>query len=219
MQSECFKIAIDGVACSGKGTVARRLTQCFDGFKYLDTGLLYRAVTLSLIRDGKVCTDPEEALDAARNLDLDLLTQIEDLQSEEVNANVSYVSKMMPVRQALLGFQRDFANGGVGVVLDGRDIGTVILPDAHIKFFIQGDPRVRAKHALTRLRQNGQDGSEEEILQNILRRDKADREREHAPMIPADDAIIVDMSDMSKDEEFYAVKNPCEAAYINFMER
>jgi cytidylate kinase len=199
-------VAIDGRASSGKGTIARRLAPDL-GFDHLDTGLLYRSVTLNLITEGVDHTDVAEAVKAAKLLDTQLFTP-ELLHSEEVSEKVAVVAAMPKVREVLRSFQKNFPKFP-GAVIDGRDIGTVIFPDAPIKFFIDARVEVRAERAVDRLREAGRSADYDEVLFNISERDKKDAEREHSPMKPAEDAIIVDTSDLDKDRAYMHVLRLC----------
>ncbi|MDZ4866308.1 MAG: (d)CMP kinase [Alphaproteobacteria bacterium] len=188
-------IAIDGPAASGKGTLARRIAQTL-GFAHLDTGSLYRVVGLSALKRGDDPSDPDVALHAVQSLDLSLL---EDpaLRSDETGAAASKVAVIQAVRDALLDFQRNFAAhppGGQGAVLDGRDIGTVICPDATVKLFVTATPEIRARRRYAELHAQGSPRTEEAVLADIRARDARDTGRAVAPLRQADDAYLLDTS-------------------------
>ena len=199
-------IAVDGPAASGKGTLARRLARHF-GYAHLDTGALYRAVGLALIRAGKSPDDAEAAEAAARALDRRLLDDpgIRD----EATADAATRAAAIPgVRAALLDFQREFARtppgGAPGAVLDGRDIGTVICPDAAYKIFIDADVNVRADRRVKELRDRGIEAIHARVLRDMRERDARDRGRSVAPLVPADDAFVLDSSALDADAAFSA---------------
>lgn len=185
-----FTIAIDGPAAAGKGTIARQISTEF-GFAHLDTGLLYRAVGAKMLAGVK----PIEAA---------LALQASDLQGDLRNADVaraaSKVAAIPEVRQALFDFQRAFAARSGGAVLDGRDIGTVICPEAQVKLFVTASPEVRAARRLLELLNNGADTNYETVLADVKERDHRDSSRPDAPMKPAEDAVVLDTSDLSIDE-------------------
>ncbi len=180
-----FVVAIDGPAAAGKGTLARALAAHF-GFQYLDTGLLYRAV-------GAKVADGQEPLTAAQSLTVDDLAR-SDLRSVEAGQHASKVAALPEVRSELLAFQRTFANRDGGAVLDGRDIGTVICPNADVKLYVTASAEVRAKRRWDEL---GQSESYEAILAAVIERDERDMNRADAPLKPAADAHILDTSDLS----------------------
>ena len=188
-------IAIDGPAASGKGTIARRVAAAL-GFAHLDTGTLYRVVGLAVLRKGGDAADAKLATAAVASLDLSLL---EDpaLRAHATSVAASQVAAFVPVRQALLAFQRDFAAhppGGQGAVLDGRDIGTVICPDATVKLFVTASPEVRAHRRFLELSRNGTPLTEAEVLADIQARDARDSGRAIAPLKQAVDAHLLDTS-------------------------
>lgn len=197
-------IAIDGPAASGKGTLARRLAERF-GLAHLDTGALYRAVGLALLRAGRDPHDAAAAEAAAATLDPALLDDPE-LRSEVVGEAASIVAAQPRVRERLLAFQRDFAahppGGKRGAVLDGRDIGTVICPDADLKLFITASDDVRARRRHEELRQKGIETDFDSVLSDLRVRDARDSGRDAAPLVPADDAVLLDTSELSIDAVF-----------------
>lgn len=184
-------IAIDGPAAAGKGTVARALAADL-GLSYLDTGLLYRA-TAALVSDD---VTPEEA---ARNLTEGDL-QRDGLRTAEIGQKASQVSAIPAVRAALLAFQQDFAKRPEGAILDGRDIGTVICPEADLKIFLTASAEARGKRRFAELAAQGSPLSLEDVIADIRTRDARDAGRDAAPMKPADDAIIIDTSEIPADE-------------------
>jgi len=196
-------IAIDGPAASGKGTLARKVAEAL-GYALLDTGALYRGVALTMIRAGIDLGDAEAATATARTLtaaDIDRLTYDPVLRLDETASGASRVSAVPGVRQALLDFQRDFAAnppGGLpGAVLDGRDIGTVICPDAPVKLFVTASVEVRARRRFAELQARGEDPDFADVLADMQARDDRDTKRAVAPLVPASDAVIIDNSDMT----------------------
>ncbi len=190
-------IAIDGSAASGKGTLAKRVAAEF-GYDYLDTGALYRAVALSLLNAGVNSNniDEKQAVNAASALDL-ALTPTAEIRTDKVAALASIVAAISPVRSELLALQRAFAAAPPsckGAVLDGRDIGTIVLPYANIKFFIDADLDIRAERRTKELRQAGQSVIFQNVLADMKARDDRDRTRSVAPLKAADDAITIDTS-------------------------
>jgi CMP/dCMP kinase len=189
-----FIVAIDGPAASGKGTLAARLAQLF-GFAHLDTGLLYRATALLLLDGGGDPSDVGAAEAAARRVDFRLLADPR-LRGEAVSRAASVIAAIPAVRRALLEFQRGFAaqppNAAPGAVLDGRDIGSVVCPQADLKLFITADPEVRAQRRLAELQAGGTAAIYEDVLQELRERDARDAGRQTAPLAAARDAIIID---------------------------
>ena len=190
-------IAIDGSAASGKGTLAKRVAAEF-GYDYLDTGALYRAVALSLLNAGAKISniDEKQAVNATLTLDLSL-TQAAEIRTDKVAVLASIVAAISPVRAELLALQRAFAAAppsGKGAVLDGRDIGTIVLPNADIKFFIDADLDIRAERRTKELLQAGQSVMFRDVLEDMKARDDRDRTRPVAPLKAADDAITIDTS-------------------------
>lgn len=189
-------IAVDGPAASGKGTIARALARHY-GLPHLDTGLLYRAVAASVLRAG---LDPASEADAAASSGFDdALLDDPWLRTDEVGKLASVVSAHPPVRAALLERQRRFAQQPGGAVLDGRDIGTVIAPDADVKLFVKATPTIRAQRRHLELRKHGASTSLDKVLADIRARDERDSHRSEAPMRQADDAVVLDTSFLSID--------------------
>lgn len=187
-------IAIDGPAASGKGTLAKRLAAHY-GLRHLDTGVIYRAVAHALIGAGADLKDEAAAVKAAQGLDPETFGN-PALRSQKVGTAASVVSAIPRVREALVEFQRQFAAKPPGAVLDGRDIGTVICPDADVKIFVVADPRVRARRRTLEARDRGEEAGEATILADILARDERDQNRAVAPLKPAKDAYLLDNSNL-----------------------
>ena len=192
-----FVIAVDGPAASGKGTIARALARHY-GLPHMDTGLLYRAVALKLWRWGGDASNEFEALRACDDLGFD--PSDEELRSEPVSRIASRVSSYSSVRDALLQRQRDFATQEGGAVLDGRDIGTIIAPDADAKLFVTASPEVRAQRRVRELLERGMPGHYDDVLLDIRARDDRDANRDVAPLRQADDAELLDTSDLDVDQ-------------------
>lgn len=190
-------IAVDGPAASGKGTIARALAHRF-GLPHMDTGLLYRAVALSLWRWGGDPGNEFEALRACHELGID--SDDPELRSETVSQIASAISVYPAVRAALLERQQEFAGQPGGAVLDGRDIGTVIAPQADVKLFVTASPEVRAKRRLQELEARGMTAGYEDVLLDIRARDERDSTRDVAPLRKASDALELDTSNLGKDE-------------------
>lgn len=190
-------IAVDGPAASGKGTIARALAKHF-GLPHMDTGLLYRAVALNLWRWGGDPGNEFEALRACHELNLN--PDDPELRSEPVSKIASVISAYPPIRAALLKRQQDFAGREGGAVLDGRDIGTVIAPDAEVKLFVTASPEVRAKRRLKELEGRGMTAHLDDVLADIRARDERDSSRSAAPLHPASDAIILDTSELDVEQ-------------------
>lgn len=197
-------IAIDGPAAAGKGTLAKCLAEYFD-LAYLDTGTLYRAVALILIKNG---IDPNNEIAAERaSAELNLMSLTDpDLRLESVANAASIVAAMPRVRANLLLFQRKFATnippGKDGVILDGRDIGTVVCPDADIKFYVTATPEVRAERRLAETDGHLLVQSKASVIAEIKRRDERDINRKNAPLRPAENALLLDTSKLDIDAVF-----------------
>jgi CMP/dCMP kinase len=196
-----FVVAIDGPAASGKGTLARRIAQRF-GLAHLDTGLLYRATALLVLDSGGDPTDPSAAEAAARGVDAQMLADPR-LRAEAVARAASVVAADPAVRRALLQFQRCFARQppapARGAVLDGRDIGSVVCPDADVKLFVTADALVRARRRLDELRAAGAPAIYEDVLQELEKRDARDAGRQAAPLGAPPDAVIIDTTTLDAD--------------------
>ncbi len=190
-------IAVDGPAASGKGTIARALAERF-GLPHMDTGLLYRAVALNLWRWGGDAGSEFEALRACDELGFN--ADDPELRSEPVSKIASMISAYPSVRAALLDRQREFASQDGGAVLDGRDIGTVIAPDADVKLFVTASPEVRAERRLKELLRRSMNAHYADVLADIQARDARDAGRAVAPLQAATDAITLDTSDLDADD-------------------
>jgi CMP/dCMP kinase len=207
-------IAIDGPAAAGKGTLARRLARHL-GYAYLDTGLLYRAVGVSTLGAGADPSDVAAATKAAEDLAAEELNH-PDLRSDAAANAASRVAAIPSVRRALLAFQRRFAEsppgGAAGAVLDGRDIGTVVCPTAHLKLFITASLEVRAARRLKELRERGLEAIDSRVLREMQERDARDSTRTEAPLGPASDAIVIDTSGLDPEAVFAAALAALETA-------
>ena len=186
-------VAVDGPAASGKTTLARRLALHF-GLDFLDTGLLYRAVAWKLLCTGKPFGDVASAAAAARTVTADDLDPGR-LRSDALSQGASVVAAIPEVRQALLGFQRRFGNQGPGAVLAGRDIGTIVRPDASHKIFVTATVEERAKRRCKELQALGVPTIYDEVRANLEERDARDRLRAVAPLAPASDAFVIDTTE------------------------
>lgn len=187
-------IAIDGPAASGKGTIARRLAAHYR-LPHLDTGLLYRATARALLDEGARLDDPVAAVLAARGLALIEFDEAR-LRGREMGEAASVVAALAPVREALIAMQRRFARQDGGAVLDGRDIGTVIAPEAQAKIFVVADAETRAQRRAIELRRAGERVVFEDVLADIRKRDERDSARATAPLRAADDAMTLDTSQL-----------------------
>lgn len=196
-------IAIDGPAASGKGTLARRLAEEL-GFDYLDTGLLYRAVGMAVLRSGSNPDDAQAATAAAESLAVQDI-YAPGLRSDDAAQAASKVAVIPSVRAALLAFQRRFAAQpprGRGAILDGRDIGTVICPDAPVKLFVTASVEKRAQRRLKELQDRGLPAIESHVLAEMKERDARDSQRSAAPLKAAEDALVIDTTDRDADQAF-----------------
>lgn len=196
-------VAIDGPAASGKGTLARRVAQ-YLGVKHLDTGGLYRAAALKLLSQNGDPHNIDDAVHAATHIDYHDLANIQ-LRSEHVGNTASIISAIPEVRTILLDFQRNFANNAKGAVLDGRDIGTVVCPQADVKIFITASIEARAKRRHKQLQNEGIEVVYESVLQDLKERDERDSARNIAPLKAADNALKIDTTSMTVDEVFKKV--------------
>lgn len=199
-----INIAIDGPAAAGKSTISKRVAEKL-GYIYIDTGAMYRAVTLHVLNSGGEVTDDLDELDIRfsndenRSIYLDGNDVSAEIRSPEVTANVSEISSLKMVREYLVQMQRIIA-AEKGVVMDGRDIGTTVLPEAELKIYMKASPEIRAERRLEEERQRGVDVDLSTLIQQIVRRDDLDMTREVSPLKKADDAILLDTSHMSIEE-------------------
>jgi cytidylate kinase len=185
-------IAIDGPAASGKGTLGKRLAHHY-GYRHLDTGVIYRAVAKALLDIGAELTDEARAVAVAMELDPEKFGD-PVLKTQKIGDAASVVSAIPQVREALIHFQRHFADGPPGAVLDGRDIGTVICPGADVKIFVVADAKVRARRRTLEAKARGEEADEALVLADILKRDERDQNRAVAPLKAAPDAYLLDNS-------------------------
>jgi cytidylate kinase len=203
-------VTVDGPAASGKGPLARAIARHLK-LPHLDTGLLYRAVAAALIKAGGRPQDRAAAIAAARAVDLDHL-DAERLSGKDLGQAASVVAAFPEVRAALLEFQKSFARRPGGAVLDGRDAGTVIAPEAEVKIFVTAAPEKRAARRLRELLARGEQATHEAVLADINRRDERDAGRAIAPLKPAPDAVLLDTTDLDIEAAFRAALAIVEAA-------
>ena len=207
-----FTVAIDGPAAAGKGTISKAIAANFK-FAHLDTGLLYRGVGKKALAYSRTSFYPEISEQLALELTPeDLLS--DDLRTDEVAQAASKVAIIPEVRDVLFDFQRNFANQEGGTVLDGRDIGTIICPNADVKLFITASAEVRALRRFKELTKNGHKVSLQDVLNDVLGRDARDRERTVSPLIAAEDAIIIDTSHLSIE---LAISTAIEAVTVKLI--
>ncbi|HZG78793.1 MAG TPA: (d)CMP kinase [Paenibacillus sp.] len=218
-----INVAIDGPAGAGKSTVARKVAEIL-GYIYVDTGAMYRTVTLKALREG-VDPDDAQALAAlAERTDIRLVPEpsgqkvlmdgedvTDGIRSQEVTSRVSKVAAVPAIRNVLVKLQRDIADRR-GVVMDGRDIGTNVLPDAEVKVFMTASVRIRAERRWLELRNKEPDATVEGLMEAIALRDKTDSERETSPLKQADDAVLLDTSQLTADEAAERIVSLCRRA-------
>jgi CMP/dCMP kinase len=202
-------IAIDGPAASGKGTLGKLLAGHY-GLRHLDTGLIYRAVAKAMLDAGHSPDDQARAVAAAETLDLRRFDEAA-LKRQAVGEAASLVSAIPEVRKVMLAFQREFGRTPSGAVLDGRDIGTVIFPDADVKIFVTATPEVRARRRAAELEQAGERINAADVLADIRRRDERDTKRAIAPLKAAPDAHLLDTTHLDIDAAFRAAIDIVEA--------
>jgi cytidylate kinase len=203
-------IAIDGPAASGKGTLGKRVAAYY-GLAHLDTGTLYRAVARETLARGADPADAGAAASVARTLDPASLAD-PGLRAQRLGETASVVARHPEVREALVSFQRQFAAAPPGAVLDGRDIGTVIFPDADVKLFVTATPEERARRRFRELTQTGSPVTEAEVFDDIRRRDERDANRAAAPLVRAEDAVLLDTTNLDIDAAFRAAIELIDAA-------
>lgn len=185
-------IAVDGPVAAGKGTLARKIAEKY-GFQYLDTGSLYRAVSLLMLREGRDLNDVNLAAEVAMRVE-EISADDPDLRKESTGNAASIVANIPEVRATLLKYQRDFARRAPGSVLDGRDIGTVVCPDANVKLYVTATAEIRARRRFDELIAKGNDVSFDEILAELKTRDARDKGRNTSPLKKAEDAHLLDTS-------------------------
>jgi cytidylate kinase len=210
-------IAIDGPAASGKGTLAKRLAAHY-GLHHLDTGVIYRAVGMGVLALGGDLTDEACAVSVALALDPQSFDD-PALKSQQAGEAASVVSALPQVREALVAFQRQFAETPPGAVLDGRDIGTVICPQADVKIFVVADPVVRARRRTLEAQARGEPADEAAVLADILKRDERDRNRAAAPLKQAEDAHLLDNSHLDIESGVRAAIDIVEAVRAGRLRR
>ncbi len=199
-------IAVDGTAASGKGTLAKQLARHFN-FAHMDSGALYRLTALAVLNAGGDPSSPEDALKGARSIDLAMAGD-PHIRTDQVGRAASQVAAIPAVRKALHQFQIDFLQhppgGSPGAVMDGRDIGTVICPNATAKLFVDADPVVRTRRRLLELQSLGIERKEAELLAELQARDAADKARPVSPLKPAPDALLLNTTDLDIERAFAA---------------
>jgi len=213
-------VAIDGVSGSGKSTTAKAVARQL-GYSYVDTGAMYRAITLYFLDHAVDITDPAKMAEALDKIDIDFVQNPQDQKNEtilngecvddkirsmEVNNKVSEISALSIVRDALCSLQKDLGKNK-GVVMDGRDIGTAIFPDAELKVFLSANVRVRAQRRQLEFQESGKEVSLGHIEENLQQRDQKDRERKHSPLTKAEDAYEIDTSNITLQEQIDEVLN------------
>ena len=212
-----FSVAIDGPAGAGKSTIAKAAASQL-GFIYVDTGALYRAIGLFCIDNGISSDDTSSVEEGLERINIELVfvegvqrvilcgkDVSDDIRTEQVSMMASEISKLPAVRKFLLGLQRGFAEKN-DVIMDGRDIGTVVLPDADVKIFLTASAESRAKRRTLQLEEKGETPDYDKILEDIKKRDYNDSHREIAPLKPADDGIIVDTTELTLDESIEKIR-------------
>ncbi|OWW02171.1 cytidylate kinase [Rhizobium sp. R72] len=210
MTSRHFTIAIDGPAAAGKGTLSRRIAETY-GFHHLDTGLTYRATAKALLDAGLTLDDEAVAEKIAREVELAGLDR-DLLSKHEIGEAASKIAVMPAVRRALVEAQRRFSRKAPGTVLDGRDIGTVVCPAAPVKLYVTASPEVRAKRRYDEIRGKGGIADFDAIFDDVKRRDERDMGRADSPLKPAEDAHLLDTSEMSIEAAFQAAKSIIDQA-------
>lgn len=206
--SDRLIIAIDGPAASGKGTLARRLAAHY-GLRHLDTGLTYRAVAAELIRRGLPLDSEADAVQCARAMELETLDR-QLLSAHEIGEAASRVAVMPQVRRVVVEIQRAFAERPPGAVLDGRDIGTVVCPDAAVKLYVSATPQERARRRAEEIRSHGGEADYQAVLEDLQRRDERDLNRTESPLRVADGAHVLDTTEIGIDAAFEAARRIVE---------
>ena len=210
-------IAIDGTLASGKGTIAKRLSGWY-GLPHMDTGRLYRATGVAALNEGVDFSDPAALADVARCLDLNDYAE-DELRTAEAGQAASKVAAVPDVRTALLELQRAFAHQPKGAVLDGRDIGTVVCPDADVKLWVDARVEVRAARRWKELTEKGETLTLDEMIAQLKERDARDRDRKDAPMVAAADSVLIDTSDLTIDAAVDKARAAVDAVLAQKSER
>ncbi|MEL7031845.1 MAG: (d)CMP kinase [Pseudomonadota bacterium] len=210
-------IAIDGTLASGKGTIAKRLSAWY-GLAHMDTGRLYRATGVAALNKGVDFSDPAALADVALRLDLNDYAEAE-LRTAEAGQAASKVAAVPNVRAALLELQRAFAHQSKGAVLDGRDIGTVVCPDADVKLWVDARVEVRAARRWKELIEKGETLTLDEMIAQLKERDARDRDRKDAPMVAAADSVLIDTSDLTIDAAVDKARAAVDAVLAQKSER
>ncbi len=203
-------IAIDGPAAAGKGTLSRRIAEAY-GFHHLDTGLTYRACAKALLDAGLPLDDERQAAEMALKVDLSGLDR-SVLSAHAIGEAASKIAVMPAVRRALVEAQQAFSRRVPGTVLDGRDIGTVVCPDATVKLYVTASAEVRARRRFDEIVSGGGSAVFEEVLADVIKRDERDMNRADSPLKPADDAHLIDTTEMGIEAAFQAAKRLIDAA-------
>ncbi|MEO1324336.1 MAG: (d)CMP kinase [Pseudomonadota bacterium] len=209
-------IAIDGTLASGKGTIAKRLSGWY-GLPHMDTGRLYRATGVSALTKDVDFSDVAALAKVARGLDLNDFSE-EELRSGDAGQAASKVASVPEVRAALLELQRAFAHQPKGAILDGRDIGTVVCPDADVKLWVDADVEIRAERRWKELTQKGETLSLGEMIAQLKERDERDRNRKDAPMVAAADSVLIDTSDLTIDAAVDKARAAVDAVFAQKSE-
>ena len=194
-----FIVAIDGTAASGKGTIGKKIAEHFN-FNYLDTGILYRVVAYHLQNSSDLSKITKQKVQASLKQLSNKNFDINNLRSNKITFKASVISKNKIVRDSLLFYQRDFALQNGGAVLDGRDIGTVVCPDADVKIFVDANIHIRAKRRYDQLSKDNKYLNIKSILDDLIKRDDLDKNRQFSPMVPAKDAFLLDTSNITVEE-------------------
>ncbi|MEO1659811.1 MAG: (d)CMP kinase [Pseudomonadota bacterium] len=210
-------IAIDGTLASGKGTIAKRLSAWLE-IPHMDTGRLYRATGVAATQQAVDFDDPIALADVARSLDLTAYSEV-DLRTAEAGLSASRVAAVPDVRAALLELQRTFAHQPGGAVLDGRDIGTVVCPDADVKLWVDAEVEVRAARRWKELTEKGESLSLEEMIAQLKERDERDKSRADAPMIAAVDSVLIDTTHLTIDAAVDKARDAVNAVIASKSER
>ena len=200
-----FVIAVDGHAASGKGTISRGVAKHFE-FSYLDTGLIYRAVAQIALERSKTFLSAKELIKIAHSFKAEYL-QLDGLRSQTVGVYASKIAALPEVRVALVNFQRNFVLNNEGAILDGRDIGSVILPNAQLKIFITARINIRAERRFKEFLKQNIDVKFDEVMRNLAGRDDLDSNRQHAPLKISSDAHLIDTSELSIETSIAKVVN------------